>query len=580
MGLRSRLQNTSGMKSTGSIAVLFERPANIRALLLRGGAVPMIAASVVACFLFWLLWGSVRERDLIVWFAAIMSVNFVRLLLIRVTVSRIKSDEDAVLYWFAALTFVAGMVWGAAGMFLVPAEPLELRVILSFCLGGLVAGTVASYSHWLPVFFAFALPTMLPIAIQFLAGDRDIDKLMGVLLIVYTASLTLLAVNFNRTLRQSMSLRETLGGVELLMESIFIHLPFPVAVKSPESRYILVNERFAERRKLSAEEIVDKDPEEIFEAETAVLIRKYDRRVVESKSSEIIENRILGADGVLRDYLSIKYPVIDEVGEVHSIVSLDVDITERKRTELALQQSKEAAELANRTKTEFLTNMSHELRTPLNSIIGFSDVLQTAALGPISPKYREYASDINSSGGHLLALISDILDVSKIEAGEIEIDEEVFDLSSLIAETLRMVRDRAERKGLELNEISSGKIFLIRADPLRLKQVLLNVLTNAIKFTPEGGQIDLTTGCEDAGGDIVISVQDTGIGINAIDLPRVVQPFVQVSNPSIRNAEGTGLGLTLAKAFIEMHDGTLSIESEPGAGTKVSILLPAQRHIP
>jgi len=328
---------------------------------------------------------------------------------------------------------------------------------------------------------------MLPIAIQFLAGDRDIDKLMGVLLIVYTASLTLLAVNFNRTLRQSMSLRETLGGVELLMESIFIHLPFPVAVKSPESRYILVNERFAERRKLSAEEIVDKDPEEIFEAETAVLIRKYDRRVVESKSSEIIENRILGADGVLRDYLSIKYPVIDEVGEVHSIVSLDVDITERKRTELALQQSKEAAELANRTKTEFLTNMSHELRTPLNSIIGFSDVLQTAALGPISPKYREYASDINSSGGHLLALISDIIDVSKIEAGEIEIDEEVFDLSSLIAETLRMVRDRAERKGLELNEISSGKIFLIRADPLRLREVLLNVLINAIKFTPEGG---------------------------------------------------------------------------------------------
>lgn len=222
-------------------------------------------------------------------------------------------------------------------MFLVPAEPLELRVILSFCLGGLVTGTVASYSHWLPVFFAFDLPTMLPIAIQFLAGDRDIDKLMGVLLIVYTASLTLLAVNFNRALRQSMSLRETLGDVELLMKSMFIQHPFPVAVKSPESRYILVNERFAERRRLSTKEIADKDPEEIFEAETAVLIRKYDRRVVESKSSAIIESRIMGADGVLQDYLSIKYPVIDEVGVAHSIVSLDVDITERKSAELALQ---------------------------------------------------------------------------------------------------------------------------------------------------------------------------------------------------------------------------------------------------
>ena len=132
---------------------------------------------------------------------------------------------------------------------------------------------------------------------------------------------------------------------------------------------------------------------------------------------------------------------------------------------------------------------------------------------------------------------------------------------------------------MELNESSLGRKSLIRADPLSLKQVLLNVLTNAIKFTPEGGQIDLSTGCEDGGGDIAISVQDTGIGIDAIDLPRVVQSFVQVSNPSIRNAEGTGLGLTLVKAFIEMHDGTLSIESEPGAGTKVSILLPAQRHI-
>ena len=157
--------------------------------------------------------------------------------------------------------------------------------------------------------------------------------------------------------------------------------------------------------------------------------------------------------------------------------------------ELALQQSKEVVELANRTKTEFLTNMSHELRAPLNSIIRFSDVLQMAALGPVSPKYREYASEINLAGRHLLALISDILGVSKIEAGEIAIDEEVFDLSGLIAETLRMVRDWAEQKGVELNESSLVRKFLIRADLLRLKQVLLNVLSNAIKFTPEGGKL-------------------------------------------------------------------------------------------
>lgn len=539
----------------------------------------MIAASVVACFMLWIFWESVPERDLIIWFAAIMSVNIARLLLIRFAVSRMTADMDAVLYGFAGLTFVAGVVWGAAGVFLVPAEPLELRVVLSFCIGGLVAGTIASYSHWLPVFFAFAVPTMLPLAVQFLLGSRDLDTLMGILLIVYTASVSALAVNFNRALRQSMSLRETLGGVELLMGSIFSNLPFPVAVKSPDSRYILVNEIFAERRELSQAEIVGKAPEDIFETDTATLIRGHDRRIVESKTSAILENQIIGADGVPHEYLSIKFPVVGDDGDVNSIVSLDIDITERKLSEIALQQSKEAAELANRAKTEFLTNMSHELRTPLNSIIGFSDVLQTAALGPISPKYRDYAADINSSGGHLLALISDILDVSKIEAGEIEIEEEVFDLSDLILETLRMVRDRAARKDVTLDNEPIGRELKITADPLRLKQVLLNILTNAIKFTPKEGRIDLTTRVETTSGDIVISVKDTGIGIATDDLSRVQQPFVQVSNPTVRNAEGTGLGLTLAKAFTEMHEGSLSIESTPGVGTMVSIRLPAKRAV-
>lgn len=564
-------------RRASALSALFERPPDIRPLLLNDVATPMIAATVVAVFLVWILSGRIPANQLFLWLCAVVLINAARFLVFWVTARTEQEANSATIYWFTGLTFVAGSIWGVAGAFMVPAEPLELRVVLSFCLGGLVAGTVAGYSYWLPAFFAFALPAMLPISIQFLMGGQDTDTLMGVLLIVYTMSVSLLALNFNRTLRRTMSLQETLGGVERLIGSVFSNLPFPAAVKSAEYKYILVNEAFAQRRQNSIEELIGKTPEEVFEPETAEFVRAHDQRVVEAKQAEIMESEIAGADGLRRNYLSIKYPVLGEDQSVTSIVSLDIDITNLKQTEMALQQSKETAEVANRAKTEFLTNMSHELRTPLNSIIGFSDVLQTEALGPLSPKYREYASDINRSGGHLLALISDILDVSKIEAGEIEIDEEDFDLPGLMRDTVRMVHERAERKGITLSESDTDAVKTIHADPLRLKQVLLNVLTNAIKFTPNDGKIDVAIGLDETTEAIVISVQDTGIGIEARDIPRVVEPFIQIANPNVRTSEGTGLGLTLARAFIVMHGGSLDIESEPQVGTKVSVRLPVSR---
>lgn len=250
-----------------------------------------------------------------------------------------KEVEDRVIYYFTALTLVSGIIWGVAWVALLPDNHLEFRVVLSFCLGELVAGSVASYSSWLPAFFAFAVPAMLPLAVQFLMGGREPDILMGILLIVYTLGLSLLALNFKRALRQTTTLQATLGGVELLIGSIFNNLPFPVSVKLLDRRYILVNEMFAERRSLLVEQVLKRTPRDIFDDDIATLIEEQDRRVMETRAPGILETNIDGVGDDSHDYLTIKFPVIDDEN-VSCTVPLAIDITEQKRTEFELRKSK------------------------------------------------------------------------------------------------------------------------------------------------------------------------------------------------------------------------------------------------
>ena len=249
------------------------------------------------------------------------------------------------------------------------------------------------------------------------------------------------------------------------------------------------------------------------------------------------------------------------------------EIESRRRTERDLLRAKEQAELASKAKSEFLANMSHELRTPLNAIIGFADMVRQEIFGPIDqPKYLDYVNDIHKSGNHLLGLIGEILDMSKIEAGKYTLHPEDLALTDIIEESLMMVRSRADRAGLALEVEVPADLPRVTADGQATKQVLLNLLTNAVKFTPEGGSVAIRA--SHSNGDLMVAVSDTGVGMAPDDLLRALQPFVQIEREKGRSHEGTGLGLPLSKKLIEMQGGTLGLESTAGKGTTATFTLP------
>jgi signal transduction histidine kinase len=231
-------------------------------------------------------------------------------------------------------------------------------------------------------------------------------------------------------------------------------------------------------------------------------------------------------------------------------------------------------EVASQHKSEFLANMSHELRTPLNAIIGFSEVLNERMFGELNDKQAEYLRDIHASGTHLLSLINDILDLSKVEAGRMELELSDFDLPAAMDNAVTLIRERASRKGVTVRIAVGEQVGMMRGDERKIRQVLLNLLSNAIKFTPEGGRIDVAA--VPNGGSVEVSVRDTGVGIAPEDHEAVFEEFRQVG-ASAAKQEGTGLGLALARKFIELHGGKIWVKSQIGAGSTFTFTLPFQR---
>ncbi len=254
----------------------------------------------------------------------------------------------------------------------------------------------------------------------------------------------------------------------------------------------------------------------------------------------------------------------------------DAIISDLRKSERELIEAKEIAEAANGAKSEFLANMSHELRTPLNAVLGFSQVLERQNQAAYeTDKFREYASDIHGAGSQLLELINDVLDLSKIEAGQFDLSEEVVDINAAIESTLPMVKDRAIGKQICLDVELDAASPTIIGDWRAVRQIVLNLLTNAVKFTAEGGTVTITTAIE-ADGRVMVRIGDTGIGIDKTDVAKVMEPFGQVASADNRDHEGTGLGLPLASRLVELQKGSLDLDSDIGAGTQVTVLFPAQ----
>ena len=272
-------------------------------------------------------------------------------------------------------------------------------------------------------------------------------------------------------------------------------------------------------------------------------------------------------DGEYYWIMSTIVPALDNDGKPLRYVSIRSDISERKEAEIA-------ALAASRAKSELMANMSHELRTPLNAIIGFSGTMMAESFGPIdNEKYREYLGDIHSSGQHLLELIADILDVSAVEAGSLKLHRENINLPDLVAGIIRIIRPRAEENGLTVTSSVAAEITEIYADERRVKQILLNLLGNAVKYTPEGGDVAVNMSMN-KGGVLIIEVSDTGIGMDADELSEAMSVFGRVARGLDRQTEGTGLGLPLTKGLVDLHDGTMEIKSEKGLGTTVTVTIP------
>ncbi|HVO01944.1 MAG TPA: ATP-binding protein [Candidatus Cybelea sp.] len=256
---------------------------------------------------------------------------------------------------------------------------------------------------------------------------------------------------------------------------------------------------------------------------------------------------------------------------------LELTVQQAQRRLIELDVARNAAEVAAAARSRFLATVSHELRTPLNAIIGFSDLLlMQVEGGGKAMKLDEYLDDIRSSGRHLLHIINDILDFSKLETGTVGLDEAVFPLAPLIAAAIRIARGQSETKDVELHAEPVDSGLVLRGDERKLRQVLLNLISNAIKFTPPGGRVEISS-CTGIAGTRLIAVTDTGVGIREADLERVFEPFVQADGNLDRASTGTGLGLPLSRRLVELHGGTLHLESKPGTGTTAIVTLPPER---
>ncbi len=380
---------------------------------------------------------------------------------------------------------------------------------------------------------------------------------------------------------------------DALLHGFIANPPLIMSLRDPAGRYIMANARFCTVFGVPEAAIVGRKPSEIFPDRRGRRMEQEFAETVAAGRALTFEARTQTTEGE-RDLLILRFPIYDGKQRLLGLGTVSLDMTERKQAEEALRRSetdlrrqamelerlaqdnarqREVAEMANRAKSEFLAHMSHELRTPLNAIIGFGEIIEKQIYGSRWDKYGSYAEDIRRSGQHLLGVINDILDVSKIESGRYSINREHSNLRDLVDTCLRLVRARAGENRVTLEDRLPHDLPPVRIDQQATKQVLLNLLSNALKFTPSGGTVALEAE-SGSDGSLRLRVLDSGAGIEPDHLNRIFEPFWHSASRVRHNSEGTGLGLTISKKLMELQGGDIAIESELGRGTTATISFP------
>jgi protein-histidine pros-kinase len=365
-------------------------------------------------------------------------------------------------------------------------------------------------------------------------------------------------------------LNETLRVSDEKFRGLLESAPDAMVIVDEQLRIALINAR--------TEQLFGYDRSELLGRPLAMLLPERQREGYPAQLTAFMRDpsarplgRALDLHGLRKD--GTEFPIDVSLGSLKTETGLLVsnairDITARREVEMRLVE-------ASKAKSDFLASVSHELRTPLNAIIGFSEMIRDSVIGPLDARYREYGRDIHTSGSHLHKIINDILDISKIESGRLELRDEIVSIDETAEACRRTIAAMAEAAGVELTLNVSGALPCIRSDQVRFQQILLNLMSNAVKFTPAGGRVRVTASVEADGA--VIAVEDSGIGMRPEDVAIALEPFRQIDGPLSRRFDGTGLGLPLAKALVELHGGRLEIESAPNAGTLVRIRLPLER---
>ncbi len=407
-------------------------------------------------------------------------------------------------------------------------------------------------------------------------------------------------IELETEINERLRVEEAMRGVQTFLTSIVENIPNMIFVKDAEQlRFVSLNKAEEDLIGIPRKHMIGKNDGDLFPAEEAAFFTAADRSVLESgKLLDIPEEPVQTEHGV-RILHTKKMPIYDATGKPQYLLGISEDITERKQSEEALARqaqelarsnvelhlAKDAAEAASRAKSEFLANMSHELRTPLNAIIGFSEILEDQTFGELNPRQGKYISNVLTSGRHLLQLINDILDLSKVEAGKMELDYVTFPVSSALQDVVNIVKTLAAKKNIELKVEVAPDCPPATADAPKFKQIMYNLLSNAIKFTPNGGVVTVTalsgTVAPDASNGqaivpVCIAVSDTGVGIKAEDQERIFAEFEQVDSSYSRQQQGTGLGLALTRRLVEMHGGRIWVESQgvEGKGSTFFFVLP------